>query len=117
MDFSNALHVLFALVVAHNLADFPLQWEFLSRAKNHRTDLGFLYWHWCLPAHALIHGGFVFAITGSLILGLLETVTHAFIDWLKCNEDISFTQDQIAHYVCKVIWVWLWFLCFKELGW
>lgn len=107
IDLTNPLYMLFALVVAHNLADYPLQGDFLSRAKNRNTDVGFIFWPWALSAHAFIHGGFVFAITGSLVLGLLETCAHAFIDWLKCDNVISLAEDQWAHYACKVLWVML----------
>lgn len=105
--FFTPYHLLFALVVAHNLADYPLQGEFLSQAKNRNTDLGGLYWPYALSAHAFIHGGFVFILTGSLMLGLLETVCHAFIDWLKCEDEIGMFVDQFAHYACKLAWVLL----------
>lgn len=113
IDFATPFHLFLALCIAHVLADFPLQGEFLSQAKNRFTDIGFALWRWCLPAHAAIHAGFVWALTGSLWLGVAEFICHGFIDWLKCNQDISFTQDQIAHYACKGIWVWTWFLWFQ----
>jgi hypothetical protein len=112
IDLTNPIYMLFALVVAHNLADYPLQGSFLSEAKNRNTDIGAIFWPWALSAHALIHGGFVFLITGSLVLGLLETAAHAFIDWLKCEGDISLKQDQLAHYGCKLLWVAVACTCF-----
>lgn len=97
--------MLFLLLVAHALADYPLQGEFLAAGKNRRTDIGRLFWVWCLPAHALIHGGFVFAITGSLALGVAETAAHGVTDWLKCEGRIGLHADQTIHVVCKVGWV------------
>lgn len=100
-------NLLFMLVVCHNLADYPLQGPFLSEAKNRHTALGKLFWPYALSAHALIHAGFVFLLTGSLVLGLLEAVAHAGIDWLKCEDDIGMFIDQLAHYGCKLIWAWI----------
>lgn len=97
--------MLFVLAVCHSLADYPLQGDFLSQGKNRNTPLGKLFWPYALSSHALIHGGFVFAVTGSVTLGLLETVIHAGTDWLKCENKISMLTDQLIHYVCKVIWV------------
>lgn len=96
--------MLFLLLVCHSLADYPLQGPFLSEAKNPNTEVGKVFWPYALSSHALIHGGFVFMITGSLILGLLETVIHAVTDWYKCKNKISLFTDQAIHYGCKVVW-------------
>lgn len=103
--------LLFLLVVCHNLADYPLQGDFLAQGKNRHTAIGKIFWPYALSAHALIHAGFVFLATGSLLLGLLEAVVHAVTDWLKCEERISLHTDQLAHYLCKLVWalatVWM----------
>lgn len=97
--------LLFALFVAHSLADYPLQGDFLAQGKNRNTALGKLFWPYALSSHAMIHGGFVFLLTGSVWLGLAESIIHAGTDWLKCENKISMLADQAIHYACKAAWV------------
>lgn len=98
------LTLLFLLVFGHALADYPLQGEFLSQAKNRNTPVGRVFWKHALPAHAAIHGGFVLLLTGSLWLALAETAIHGGTDWLKCEGRISLNVDQSVHLACKVAW-------------
>lgn len=109
----NAIEMLFVLAVCHSLADYPLQGDFLAQGKNRNTPLGKLFWPYALSSHALIHGGFVFAVTGSATLGILEAVIHAGTDWLKCENKISMLTDQLIHYGCKVVWVAAYFMVIK----
>lgn len=95
------------LIVGHALADYPLQGEFLSRAKNRFSPLPGVPWYQALAAHAVIHGGMVGCITGSILLGVLETLAHALIDDLKCGHRISYNVDQLLHVLCKLLWVGL----------
>lgn len=97
--------MLFWLLVGHAVADYPLQGDFLSKAKNHRAPIPGIDWWIALLNHAVIHGGAVALITGSLVLGLIETVVHCAIDWLKCDGRTSFRTDQALHVVCKIVWV------------
>jgi len=101
MEFST---LLFMLVFGHALADYPLQGEFLATAKNRNTPIGKQFWKVALPAHAIIHGGFVMLITGSLLLALAEVIIHGVTDWFKCEGKISIHIDQLIHLVCKVAW-------------
>lgn len=96
--------LLFKLIAAHALCDFPLQGDYLSRGKNHKAPLPGTPWFLLLMAHALIHGGAVVLITGNLWLGLGETVAHAAIDYAKCDGRIGYTTDQGAHVACKILW-------------
>lgn len=96
--------LLFLLVAAHALADYPLQGPFLSEAKNRNTPVGKVFWPHALFSHAMIHGGFVLLLTGSLWLALAEVAIHALLDWLKCEDRISLNFDQGAHLACKVLW-------------
>lgn len=99
--------MLFLMIMAHGLADFPLQGQYLSDAKNPNHALGKQGWPLMLFLHACIHGGFVFLITGSLILGGYEVIIHCVIDYLKCRNRITFMQDQCLHLFCKVAWAFL----------
>lgn len=97
---------LFLLLAGHALCDYPLQSEFLSKGKNHRTS-PYLAWmpaYWCLFAHAMIHGGTVLLITDSLPLGIAEAVLHAGTDYAKCDGRINMDEDQAMHIACKVAW-------------
>ena len=97
---------LFALlVVGHAAADYPLQGEFLAKAKNRFAPVPGVPWYQALGAHAAIHGGMVGCITGSVLLGVLEFVAHLVIDDLKCGTRIGYNLDQALHIGCKVLWV------------
>jgi hypothetical protein len=96
--------LLFLLIAAHALADYPLQGPFLSEAKNRNTAVGKVFWPHALFAHSMIHGGFVLLLTGSIGLAMLEVVIHAVTDWLKCEGRISLNVDQGVHICCKVLW-------------
>lgn len=100
----NPLLMLFALMIGHALADYPLQGDFLAKAKNRTAPLPGVPWQQALGAHALIHAGFVWAITGLWWLGLAEAVAHCAIDDSKCRGRIDFNDDQSYHLICKVIW-------------
>lgn len=100
----------FLLVFAHALADYPLQGDFLAKAKNRTNPIPGVPWYQALGAHAIIHGGFVGILTGSIWLGLAEAIAHAVIDDLKCRGRLSFNQDQVLHIFCKALWVALAYL-------
>lgn len=100
-----ALTMLVMLLGAHALADYPLQGDFLARAKNRMAPLMGVPWQQALGAHALIHALFVLLITQVVWLALFELVAHAVIDDLKCRGRISFNADQALHALCKVGYV------------
>lgn len=100
--------MLFLLLAAHAVCDYPLQGDFLARAKNRMAPIPGVPWFQALGAHALIHGGAVALITGVWWLGLCEAIAHAWIDDRKCRGSISFNEDQVRHVLCKVVWVICW---------
>lgn len=63
------LEMLGLMLVGHAIADYPLQGDFLAKAKNRRAPMPGVPWYQALGAHAIIHGGFVGIITGSLPWG------------------------------------------------
>ncbi len=96
-NIGSAATLFFAFCIGHALADFPLQGEFLARGKNRHLPSPILadggnppkrVWIYCLTAHSLIHGGFVWLITGNVVLGLAEFVLHWIIDALKSESGI-----------------------------
>jgi hypothetical protein len=52
-----------------------------------------------------MHGAFVSLATGSILLGILETMAHAIIDFGKCEGYYHIVTDQILHVECKVLWL------------
>lgn len=115
-NLAGAAVVLFALLIGHAIADFALQGEFLSSAKNRHSQLKSFFgdegtpkglWIHALGAHAMIHAGAVWLITGSVVLGFLEFLLHWFIDFAKCESWTSFRTDQTLHILCKIAWVGL----------
>ena len=101
----SVLSTLFLLLGAHALCDYALQGQFMSDAKNHRKPIPGVPWFHPLLAHALIHGCAVAVITQNTLLGLCESVLHLLCDYAKCSGKLTFNQDQMIHYGCKVLWV------------
>lgn len=99
------IQLFLALLAAHALCDYPLQGDFLARAKNHRNPIPGVPWYQALAAHSLIQAAAVTLLTGSFALGGCEFVCHCVIDYAKSDEGISFNQYQAAHVICKVIWL------------
>lgn len=97
---------LFWMFVGHALADYPLQGDWLSKAKNHALSLvpGEAIWPGALFCHAITHAGAVMLATGSMALSLAELVAHGLIDFAKCAGRLSYNQDQALHALCKVLW-------------
>ncbi len=95
------------MVVGHALADYPLQGEAMANEKDRHSTTPLqasVPWFYWLTAHALIHGGAVSIVTGSVWFGLAETVAHWFIDFAKCERRTNIHQDQALHIACKGAW-------------
>jgi hypothetical protein len=107
---NHTLSLLFLLVAAHAVMDFPLQGDMVATQKSrHSTHaiqqhVPWLYW---LAAHALSHGLAVALVTGSAALGMWETLVHCVIDFGKCEKWFNIHVDQLLHVLCKVLWVGL----------
>ena len=103
----------FQLLVGHALGDFVLQSDAMGSGKNRHNnvprdaDTNFPRWYYWLSAHSLVHGGIVYLLTGSLVLGLVETFAHALIDFLKCEGKIGMNTDQALHILCKIGYVFV----------
>lgn len=99
------MEALFWMLVAHGLADYPLQGDWLSKAKNHTQNLvGEVIWPHALAFHCLIHSGAVMIVTGVWWLAAAEFCAHAITDYLKCAGRLTYNQDQYVHIGCKVLW-------------
>ena len=90
------------MIFFHFLADYPLQGDFLSKAKNHKNPIPGVPWYQALGAHCAIHAGFVFIATGSYGAGLSEFIIHWYIDYRKNEGKYTFNEDQFAHLITKI---------------
>lgn len=94
-----------ALVAGHALADYPLQGDFLARAKNRTAPIAGFPWWQALGAHVVIHGAFVAFITGIWWLFFAEAAIHWLTDDAKCTGKIGLNTDQAIHIACKIAWL------------
>ena len=88
------------LLATHWVLDYPLQGDYLSKAKQSGP---LRVYH--LIAHAGIHGAGVALVTANIWLGLLEWLAHTIIDEAKVRGKTTFAQDQTLHIICKAIWL------------
>lgn len=99
------LILLASLIFAHYLVDYPLQGDFLSRAKNRANPIDHVPWYQAMTAHAFMHAGAVYLVLGVWWIAVLEFIAHFVIDDMKCRGELTFNQDQFAHLACKVAWL------------
>ncbi len=104
--------LLFFLLVIHAILDFPLQGDSVAVNKNPNANTELqkhVPWYYWMLSHSLAHGGGVAIVTGSVGLGLCETLCHFLIDYGKCNKKYSIHGDQALHVICKLVWIVIWF--------
>lgn len=97
------LMLFLSLLFWHTLADYPLQGDFLAKAKAGLFP-AVMPWWLALVMHAYIHAFGVLVITGNLWGGLIELVAHTTIDYLKARRDLfGIPVDQLLHVVTKMV--------------
>ncbi len=101
------LILLTSLIFWHFILDFPLQGDFLSKAKNKYKPIDGIPWIWPMTAHSFIHGAGVYIVLGVWWISLFEFISHFIIDTIKCKGLISFNIDQILHITLKFVWLGL----------
>lgn len=102
------IEILSLMVFAHFLADYPLQGTWIATTKSHKHPHSTGYpWYHSLTAHAVIHGGFVGIITGSVVIACAEVIFHWVIDYHKSNDTFGIHMDQFLHLMCKILWAWV----------
>ena len=97
----------FYFLVGHCLVDFPLQAGPMAveKSRHSTSDLQKeVPWYYWLTGHAILHGGAVALISGSIGYGILETVCHWLIDFAKCEKWTNIHIDQALHVLCKLVW-------------
>ncbi len=94
--------VLFALLVVHALCDYPLQGDFMARAKSPAAPVPGVPWVWPMAMHGLIHAGGVWLVTASVACTCIELISHIMSDVAKCCGQLSFSHDQAIHIGFKI---------------
>ena len=100
--------MLFALIIGHALADYPLQGKFLAIRKNRHikpleygADVPSAIWVYCLSAHSLVHAGAVWVVTGSALFGFIEFVLHWCDRFREMRKVDEFPQGPGAASACR----------------
>lgn len=95
------MDLLFTIMLAHLLADFPLQSNSLAASKTKSLK--------SLLNHIVIHAGVLWALlglkSGALPIVLGVSGSHLIVDWLKPrlfhkSAVRAFIIDQSAHFIC-----------------
>jgi hypothetical protein len=99
----------FYLLCSHFVCDYPLQSDFIAVGKSPKKgSLNGVPWPYTMAGHAFTHGAGVSMVTGSVVLGIAETVAHFIIDVLKCYGITNIHIDQALHIACKLAWWGYW---------
>lgn len=99
------LNTMILLLAGHALCDYPLQGDFLSRAKNASAPIPGVPWWQAMWAHCAVHAGMVLLVLGFWWLALAEFVIHFATDHAKCRGRIGYNTDQAIHIGCKFAWL------------
>jgi hypothetical protein len=107
-----AWNMVWWLIVGHAIMDFWAQSDALAQLKNRniantRGPGAAGIWPYALTSHSLHHGAAVAIVTGSVWLGVAETVSHWAIDFGKCENWYGIHVDQAAHVACKIAWCYI----------
>lgn len=98
--------MLFYLLCSHFVCDYPLQSDFIAVGKSPKPGtLNGVPWLWIMLGHCFTHGAGVAFVTGSVGLGIAETVAHFVIDVAKCLKLTTINADQGLHILCKLVWL------------
>lgn len=100
----SVLEIIFWLLVAHFIADYPLQTAEMGKYKNKRNQptppdskaKPVRVWVAYLTAHSFVHAGLSALVVG-VPLGFLIGAIHWTQDYLKCKYQYSPNLDQIIH--------------------
>lgn len=107
---SGPFALFFAFAIAHALADFPLQGDYLARMKRRDQASTPSEWIIALSAHSLVQAGGVWLVSGSALLGATELGLHWLIDLGKGEGKFGYATDQFLHLACKLAYVVVLFL-------
>jgi len=103
------LEIIFWLLVAHFIADYPLQTPEMGKYKNKKNNptppngaKSVPVWFAYLTSHAFVHAGLSALIVGP-IFGAMIGLIHGIQDYMKCKIQYSPNLDQIIHISILII--------------
>jgi len=104
------IEIIFWLMVAHFIADYPLQTSEMGKYKNKRNQpippdskaKPVKVWFAYLTSHAFVHAGLSALVVG-VPFGFLIGLVHWIQDYYKCKIQYSPNIDQIIHITILVI--------------
>ena len=102
---SGPFALFFAFAIAHALADFPLQGDYLAGMKVRSQANNAQEWFISLTAHSLVQAGGVWIVSGSALLAGAELCLHWLIDFGKGEGKFGYMTDQVLHLACKATYV------------
>ena len=108
-------HIGLFLLFGHFLADYPLQGDFLAKAKDPYNPIPGVPWYQAMFAHCFIQAVFVLLFTGMYSLFIFEFMVHWITDMSKCKKMISYNVDQGIHIGCKVLYTLIFLFLSSEL--
>lgn len=111
------IYLIICLIFSHYLCDFALQSSYMAKMKSKLNDVkqklandGMygdqvyqMTWFYVLSAHAIIHGGVVYLLTGYVEFFFITMITHGIIDKLKTSYKTNIHQDQFLHHLVILI--------------
>lgn len=113
MSIVNIFEIIILLLFAHAIADFAFQSDSMAKGKNRHSFNPTIVptgqkpcncWFWWMSAHALVNGCLYYFFTGNLLIGVIETVAHFFIDIVKCENKTNPHIDQFLHLIMIVVY-------------
>lgn len=101
--------IIFWLICAHVIADYPLQTPEMGKYKNKRNQPSppdkkakpVRVWFAYLTAHAFVHAGLSSLVVGPLF-GFIIGLFHWIQDYFKCKIQYSPNLDQLIHIVILI---------------
>lgn len=107
---------LMGLLMAHAVADFALQSDWMAKHKHPWRPVDpatvppgqtpQIIWPYVMSAHGLIHGATVWIACGNPWFAAGEVILHCLIDTGKCANRYGIHVDQGLHLACKLVWWW-----------
>jgi len=103
------IEIIFWLLCAHFISDYPLQSPEMGKYKNKRNSpippkgaKPVSVWFAYLTAHSFVHAALSALVVGPLF-GFIIGVCHFTQDYLKCKIQYSPNIDQIIHIIILIL--------------
>lgn len=98
------VELFFKLLFVFSITDVALQTDWMSLVKCNSCRSINIPWYYGMGSHSMVNGAGVWIVTGNVYIGILESILHFIIDFLKCKAMINQHLDFIAHIGCRVLY-------------